>query len=311
MRHPIIYLVLVFMCLTRLSANTDERVWTLESGKSFRAELVRYDEAAGKVVLKLNNNAENQIFDANEFSVVDRAWLTEWLEFEESLDAKLKTLGGRVEHLVTTGQYPTDLFVYYPTARQQSGPLPGLILFHPGGKAGRHLKRHMEAGEKTGLVLIACGSFRNESTEAEAQANEERFKEIFPQILQRVAVDPNRLFLGGTSGGALRAYRQSALIKHHWAGIYANGGWLGGEENYNLPYPSGMRVVMVNGNQDAAANYYVKPDGAVLTKAGNLVGVISFEGGHQEPPVRSQIMAFNWLLGQEDSPATKPSPPVE
>ena len=99
------------------------------------------------------------------------------------------------------------------------------------------------------------------------------------------------------------------MIKHPWAGIYSNGGWLGGEEYYNAPYPSGMRIAMVNGNQDKAANHYVKPDSNVLIKAGNTVGVIVFEGGHQEPPVHSQIQAFNWLLGQEDTVDAPPASP--
>ena len=308
MRSCLTFLFLAFLGLARLSANTDERDWTLESGDTLHAELIRYDEATGKVTLKFNN-ADNRVFDIKQFSVVDRAWLTEWIEFEESLDAKLQTLGGRVEHLVTTGTYPTDLFVYYPSRQKPAGaPLPGLILFHPGGKAGRYLKRHMEAAEATGFVLISCGSFRNEKSDAEEQAFQARFREIFPQILQRVKIDPARLFLGGTSGGAQRAFQYSAMIKHPWAGIYSNGGWLGGEEYYNAPYPSGMRIAMVNGNQDKPANQYVKPDSAVLIKAGDQVGVIIFEGGHQEPPVHSQIQAFNWLLGQEDTVDAPPSP---
>ncbi|MFA6288100.1 MAG: hypothetical protein WC661_12015 [Opitutaceae bacterium] len=309
MRLFLTFFLLAILGLARLSANTDERDWSLESGGTLHAELIRYEEATGKVTLKFNN-AGNRVFDIKEFSVVDRAWLTEWLEFEESLDAKLKTLGGRVEHLVTAGVYPTDLFVYYPSRQKTTAAaLPGLILFHPGGKAGRYLKRHLEAAEATGFVLVACGSFRNEKTDAEDQANQARFREVFPQILQRVRVDPARLFLGGTSGGGQRAFQYSAMIKHPWAGIYSNGGWLGGAENYNLPYPSGMRIAMVNGNQDAAANHYVKPDSNVLIKAGNTVGVIVFEGGHQEPPVHSQIQAFNWLLGQNDTVDTEPSSP--
>lgn len=303
MRALILVVLFSFTGLVSSFANSDERTWTLQDGQSLRAELVRYDESSGKVTLKFNN-AEDRVIPFAQFSILDQAWLAEWLELEDSFDAQLKTLGGRVEHRITTGKYPTDLFIYYPSTAPTSPSLPCLILFHPGGKAARYLKRHIEAAERTGFLLISCGTFRNERDRAEEAAHLARFQEIFPQILALPRVAPNLLFLGGTSGGAMRAFKYSAKIPHPWAGIYSNVGWLGGEEYYHLPYPAGMRIAMVNGNQDRAANHFVKPDSDVLIKKGSVVGVIVFEGGHQEPPVHSQIQAFNWLLNR-----TEPSEP--
>lgn len=291
--------VLGLVGLGGVSANTDERLWSFETGETLRAELVRYDEPAGKVTLKVKNTTDRD-YDVSLFSVIDRAWLAEWLDLEDSFDAKLKTLGGRVEHRLTQGQYPTDLFIYYPSAAANSSTLPCLILFHPGAKAARYLKRHLEAAERTGMLVVSCGTFRNESNDAEDARSTERFREIFPQILALKQIDARRIFLGGTSGGAMRAFQYTVKIPHDWAGVYSNGGWLGGKKYYDWPYPSGMRIAIVNGNQDVAANHFVDPDSAVLNKAGNDVGVTVFEGGHQEPPVRSQIQAFNWLLQRDD-----------
>ncbi len=305
MRTLLTGLFFLLLCLSTARANSDERAWLLESGESFRAELVRYDDKAGKVTLKFQNTTERD-YDFALFSIIDRSWLSEWLELEDAFDATLKKLGGRVEHRITQGQYPTDLFIYYPSSAANTSSLPCLILFHPGAKAARYLKRHIEAAEQTGLMLVSCGTFRNESTDEEDARNTARFKEVLPQILTLKPLDPLRIFMGGTSGGAMRAFQFTAKIPHPWAGVYSNVGWLGGNEYYHLPYPSGMRIVIVNGNQDHAANHYVKPDSDVLTKAGNAVGVIVFEGGHQEPPVHSQVQAFNWLLKKEapdDSPA--------
>lgn len=298
-------LLFLFLALSSARANSDERTWLLKNGESFRAELVRYDETSGKVTLKFNNTTERD-YDFALFSVIDRSWLAEWLELEDSFDATLKKLGGRVEHRLTEGQYPTDLFIYYPSAAANTATLPCLILFHPGAKAARYLKRHIEAAEETGLMLVSCGTFRNESNDDEDARNTARFKEVFPQILALKQVDSSRVFLGGTSGGAMRAFQYTAKIPHRWAGVYSNVGWLGGPDYYHLPYPSGMRVAIVNGNQDRAANHHVKPDSDVLIKAGNVVGVIVFEGAHQEPPVRSQVQAFNWLLQNEDPDEAQP-----
>lgn len=294
-------LICVFLPLLAF-ANSDERVWTLESGTSFCAALVRYDEAAGQVILRFNES-EDRTYAADLFGAMDRAWLAEWAELTEKLDAEVAKLGGRFVHLATTGAYPTDLYVYYPSSAKASAPLPpGMILFHPSAKASYHVKRHMEAAEAAGMVLVGCGSFRNTYTEAKDIPFQARFAEIFPQILARVRLDPARLFMGGISGGASRAFDFSVRTAHPWAGIYSNGGWLGGRENYALPYPAGMRVAIVNGNLDQAANQWVAPDGAVLRKAGCAVGVISFEGGHQIPPVHTQLLAFKWLLDQVEAP---------
>jgi predicted esterase len=288
-------------------ANSDARHWTLDGKDTFYAALVSYDEKAGTAVLRIGER-EDRTYDVSRLSISDRAWLAEWLDFAEAVEGRAKLLGGRFVHLATTGRQPTDLYVYYPTsARDDTPPLPALILFQPTGKASSYVKRHMEAAEKTGLVLIGCGSFRNTLDEAEDELFRQRFKEILPQILARVRLDPARVFLGGTSGGAMRAFQYSALFPRPWAGIYSNGGWLGGPDYYHLPYASGMRVAMVNGSSDLATIQWVDRDSEVLIRAGSTVGVISFEGGHQVPPVRTQINAFNWLLGRPD--AENDSPP--
>ena len=60
-----------------------------------------------------------------------------------------------------------------------------------------------------------------------------------------------------------------------------------------------MRVIIVNGNQDRAANGTISRVTNILEDAGNKVGLIAFEGGHQVPPSESQLKAFNWLLEEE------------
>ena len=67
-----------------------------------------------------------------------------------------------------------------------------------------------------------------------------------------------------------------------------------------------MRVAMVNGSLDAAANSWVDRDGEVLKRAGNTVGVFAFEGGHQVPPPLHQHLAFEWMLGRETDTRAAP-----
>ena len=55
---------------------------------------------------------EDRKYHFDDFSLTDKAWLVEWLEFERELSDEIAKLGGKVEHIVTPGVYPTDLFLY-------------------------------------------------------------------------------------------------------------------------------------------------------------------------------------------------------
>lgn len=280
-------------------ANTDLRQWRLATGENVTGELIDYDPQSGIVTLKLNFK-ENKQFSFEDFSLIDKAWLVEWVEFADRLGELVSELKGTFQHVITAGDYPTELFIYYPSTWQNVGPpLPAMILFHPGGKAPRYLLRHMEAGEKASLILISCGHFRNTHEDAEEDKLALRWKEVFPQILEKVKFDHARLYMGGTSGGAARAFDFSVTTSHPWAGIYSNGGWLGGKEGYGRDYPDNMRVAMVNGNNDKAANHWAERDAEELKKHDAKVALMSFEGGHQVPPTPIQLKAFNWLLERE------------
>ena len=301
MKYTPLRILLFFVFCSVSSANSDVRDWELVDGSTLRAELIDFDKDSGDVLLKVND-VDDLRLTVDRFSAIDQAWLKEWVEFEAELTEQVQELGGTFDHLITNGDYPTELFVYYPSESKQSAePLPAMILFNAGGKAARYCLRHIEAAEVSGMVIVACGTFRNtggdDKLEAEMLA---RFKEVFPQILQRVKLDPKRVFMGGVSGGAWRAYHFAAFVDYPWAGIYANGGWLGGRKYYALNYPGDMRIAMVNGNQDNAANQWIEMDSKrLMQQATNKIRVIAFEGGHQVPPTATQLKTFNWLLDQE------------
>ena len=71
-------LLLALTAAAGLRANSDERTWILEGGETFRAELVRYDEASGQVTLRFKQLAEERAFEMYIVSTMVRAWLDEW-----------------------------------------------------------------------------------------------------------------------------------------------------------------------------------------------------------------------------------------
>lgn len=288
------------------SANNNMRDWKLASGESYSAELVSYDESKKIVTLRKENQTEIRL-DHDALSAFDRAWLLEWIEFGEEMQAKLEKLGGSLTRHTSTGKFTTEYSVYQPPIEKSavSEKPPLLIIFNPSGNGHREIMRYLEAAKAVGLTLVSCEYFRNgppitaykrvPELEAELLA---RFNELLPHIEATVPHDENRMFMGGCSGGAWRAFHYSAQVERPWVGIYSNCGWLGGEIWYDLPYPK-MRVAMVNGNQDPRGTYQLDRDTVRLTQAGCKVSLHAFEGGHQVPPPSVQEKAFRWLLSDE------------
>jgi predicted peptidase len=291
--------------LTLANANDQMRDWTLASGKKQQAEILAYDEPKKLVTLRLPDQTEIRL-EEHEFSTIDRAWILQWVEQDEEARALLAKIGGTVTEHAGTGKFTTDYAVYHPPVQAVEKKLPMLIVFHPGGNGRRGIYKYIQAAATVGITVVSLDYFRNTANNPAKEAEMlECFTELLPQIEATVPHDENRMFMGGMSGGAWRAYHYSAQIPRPWAGILAGGGWLGGKSYYNLPYPR-MRVAMVNGDKDAAANQYVDPDTACLQKTGSIVSVHAFEGGHQMPPPSVQEKALRWLLSEEIQVEAKP-----
>jgi predicted peptidase len=283
--------------LNTAKANDQMRDWTLASGKKQQAEILAYDEQKKLVTLRLPEQTEVQIGE-QEFSSIDRAWILQWVEQDEEARAKLAKVGGSITEHFGSGKFTTKYAVYHPPVAAGI-KLPMLILFHPGGDGMRNIYRYIESAAVVGITLVSVDYFRNTENEPAKEAEMlQCFTELLPQIEVSVPHDEKRMFMGGMSGGAWRAYHYAALVPRPWAGILAGGGWLGGKSYYDLPYPR-MRVAMVNGDKDNGANHYIEPDSARLKQSGSIISVHAFEGGHQVAPPSVQEKALRWLLSEE------------
>jgi hypothetical protein len=288
--------LIMTLCVVSAWANTDERVWTFKSSQTLRAAQQSYDSESGEIVLLINDK-EERLIKFEDLSPIDQAWLIEWNQIEQEMDILIDMLGGSFEHYVAEGEFTTDFYVYYPTVCEMNKNRPMLILFNAGGKAARYLKQFVEAAELQGIVTVACSEFYNTKNDEGDPEMLKRFQELLPIIEATVPHDPERVFMGGNSGGAMRAYNYTAQVDRPWAGVYANAGWMGGYDYYDWPYPSGMRIAMVNGNNDHA-NRWLERDWKLLGSKGNKVVLFSFDGGHQSAPPKSRSKALEWLINE-------------
>lgn len=288
---------IAFFCLTALaSANDQMRLWTFVSGTTKTAEIVSFDEAKKVLTLRLENQEILKIDEAD-LSALDRAWILQWMEQDEEARALVDKLGGSFSSLQTTGNYPSNYYVYHAPLPPGAPAPPMLILFHPNGDGVRGIFRYVEAAAATGFTLVSMDHFRNANDSATEDGFDLRFAEALPQIEENVPHDPQRIFLGGMSGSAMRAYTYSVKFERPWAGVLANGGWLGPDKETKKPFPA-MRVAMVNGDKDRGANGYIDRDTKILQGRGCTVSIHAFEGGHQMPPPSVAIKAMKWLLEQ-------------
>jgi predicted esterase len=289
--------VIAVLFLADLAAANDQiREWALESGEKIQAEITGFDEVARIVTLQSPDGKTIKIAESN-FTTIDRAWILEWMEQFEEAQALLSKIGGTVTRHTTKGAFATTYSVYVPaTEPDASGAKPPLLfLFHPGGHGGRVIYRYIEAAASLGVTLVSFDHFQNTDNNPEREAEMlQRFTAILPQIEAAVPHDENRMFMGGVSGGAWRAFHYSAQVPRPWAGILSIGGWLGGEEWFDLPYPR-LRVAMVYGDKDHARRV-IEKDTEILHQSGSIVSVHAFEGGHQMSPPSVTAKALRWLL---------------
>ena len=294
-------LSLALIACTPLMANTAIRSWTKSDESKFKAMIMNWDAQTDDVTLA-DDAGKKRTIKRTDLSLSDQAYVRQWFKHRNLLDEKLKSTGGSLDFLQTTGTYQTDYYVYKPSTFKANGSAPIMILFSSAGTGYRMMLRHFEAAEKTGFVLITADYFSNHTLDFYNKRNLQKvsknhFKELLPQ-LETISHDPNKLYMGGDSGGALRAYIYSATFDRPWAGIYANGGWLG--RDYTMKCRTHMRVAMVNGHKDIAAIQSSKKDSDYLAdKRQCEIALFSFEGGHQLATTDAQVEAFTWLLNQD------------
>lgn len=278
-------IVLAWSCLPLMA---EPRTWTSNDGRKIQAELVAYDAAGKTVKIKLTTGTEATL-PLDRLSAEDQAWINA----EQEKLAEAKARAGKTLSYTTDGADKRTYHVYYPTAYDPAKPPALLVVFSPGGDGKGMLKQVTSSCEKMGWLGVGCDTLRNHMSNAEGDAI---WNELLPHIEKTVPHNRDLLYLGGMSGGALRAYDYSEVTVRPWKGILAFGGWLNYKQE--LDCPRKMAVAIVNGDQDKGANGWVEADSAVLKKAGCKIETFSFPGGHVVAPPDVILKAMEWLQAE-------------
>lgn len=158
------------------------------------------------------------------------------------------------------------------------------------------MEKLQPAAESAGWLLVGCDKLRNGMKDNDLEIEME--DDVLDDLLKNLPHDPKRVYLGGFSGGAMRAYGITARRSEPYAGILAYGGWLGGPEYQDEPYRENMSVAMINGISDQGAGGWMPIDTKTLLKRNCTVKHFSFVGGHQVAPSELTGAAIDWLEEQ-------------
>ena len=195
-------------------------------------------------------------------------------------------------HVAMPSQAEAEKLTEVSPGGEQASPL--LILFSPRGDGERILKPVAPAANRYGWIAVGVDQLKNGVMDTRFMTRMEN--EVIDDILSVVPHDPKRVYLGGLSGGAMRAFSITVRRKQDsYAGILSMGGWLGGTQYARRAYPKGLAVAMIAGDKDLGAHQWSRHDAAVFNRLGGRVQMFVFPGGHEMAPTGIIRRAIKWF----------------
>ena len=195
--------------------------------------------------------------------------------------------GQIVERIEALNDASQSYSLYLPSNYTPDRKWPVLYAFDPGARGRVPVERFKEAAEKYGWIVLGSNNSRNGPWNVVVNA----WNAMLMDSHQRFAIDDERMYAAGFSGGARAAIRIAARCKC-LAGVMANGA---GFPSDLAPSPQ-MHFAFFGAAGVDDFNYpelksLVEP----LSNAGIIHRVQTFAGRHEWPPVSVATAAVEWM----------------
>ena len=195
--------------------------------------------------------------------------------------------GQLIERIETLSDSSQSYALYLPSNYTPDRKWPVLYAFDPGARGRVPVERFKEAAEKSGWIVLGSNNSRNGPWNVIANA----WNAMLTDTHQRFAIDDERMYATGFSGGA-RAAVAIAIGCKCLAGVMANGA---GYPINSVPKQE-MHFVFFGAAGVDDFNYpEIKTMDEPLTKAGIIHRIQTFEGRHEWPPVSVATAAVEWM----------------
>lgn len=195
--------------------------------------------------------------------------------------------GQVVERIEALNDSSQSYALYLPSNYTPDRKWPVLYAFDPGARGRVPVERFREAAEKYGWIVLGSNNSRNGPWNVVVNA----WNAMLTDTHQRFAIDDERSYATGFSGGARAAVRVAVGCKC-LAGVMANGA---GFPSDLVPTPQ-MHFVFFGAAGVDDFNYpELKSLQEPLTKSGIIHRVQTFDGRHEWPPVSVATAAVEWM----------------
>jgi len=195
--------------------------------------------------------------------------------------------GQVVERIEALNDSSQSYALYLPSNYTPNRKWPVLYAFDPGARGRVPVERFKEAAERYGWIVIGSNNSRNGPWELAVNA----WNAMLIDTHQRFAIDDERMYATGFSGGA-RAAARVAIGCKCLAGVIAGGA---GFPVDLAPSPE-MHFVFFGAVGIDDFNYpELKSLEEPLTKAGITHRVQTFDGRHEWAPISVATAAVEWM----------------
>jgi len=133
--------------------------------------------------------------------------------------------GQVTERVVSTSDPDMTYALYLPSSYTSGRRWPVLLIMDPRGRALVPLKLFQQAAERRGYILA---SSYDTASDGPLEPNARALRAVLPDLRDRLAIDPARLYLAGFSGTARAAWDFGMRLSSPVAGVIGIGGGLPG-----------------------------------------------------------------------------------
>ena len=196
--------------------------------------------------------------------------------------------GQVTDKVVCAGNPAQSYALYLPTNYVAGRQWPILYALDPGARGKIPVERFKEAAEQYGWIVAGSNNSRNGPMQASADAWNAMWKDTH----ERFALDEQRSYATGLSGGARTAILFAHLCTDCIAGVIASGAGFPEQVVPSAP----MRFIFFGtvGIEDFNFPEMRELDGALL-KAGVARRLRVFAGRHEWPPPAVAVEAVEWM----------------
>ena len=204
-----------------------------------------------------------------------------------------KPLAGILTDSVPVVQDADETYaLYLPSGYDPQFPSPIVFIFDPAARGVIGLQPFIEAAEKYSYILICS----NDSKNGPYSPNLKIADNLFKGVLNTYAVDRNRIYTAGFSGGS-RLASTIAVLSNSIRGVIACGAGFAKSPMYFPTLQNSFSYAALVGYRDM--NYQeMKKTVQWATKLGLPNEFFPFEGEHQWPPSSVILRAFHWLQNE-------------